>query len=77
MNDMTGCVVKFLKSVRKSVNDVKENIMTLFPRYYKPKKTACAFDDNVKYKIEGDEQLTMEQDLKILNLKILNHIYMV
>ena len=52
-----------------SASNVKEKIINLFPKNYqpkdyKPKKKAGAFNDNyVKYKSEGDEQLTIEKNI--------------
>ena len=46
------------------VSDIKEKMMDLFPKDYKPKKISGTFGDNyIEYKSEGDEQLTIEQYL--------------
>ena len=59
--------------MKKSASNVKEKMIKLFeakidnniPNGYKPKKIASAFDDNyIKYKIKGDEKLSIEQYLE-------------
>ena len=61
------------KSIKNYVNDVEEKVMNLFLKDYKPKKIAAAFDGiYVLYKREGDEQLSIEEDLERLR-----QIYMI
>ena len=50
------------KPVKKSVSSIKEKIMNLLPKDYKPKKILGAFN-YIKYKSEGNEQLTIKQYL--------------
>ena len=61
------------KSIKNYVNDIEEKVMNLFLKDYKPKKIAAAFDGiHVVYKREGDEQLSIEEDLERLR-----QIYMI
>lgn len=47
------------------MSDVKEKVMNLFPKNYKPKTIAGAFDDKyLEQKSEGDEQLPIREQLE-------------